>query len=88
VTAVHRLAVLDNTVLTNFAIVGRDNLPLLLWPGACTTPAALGEYRAGVATGALPNPRARPFKEYAAETPTSSRGGSDGRQRNRKGDAP
>lgn len=48
------LVLLDNTVLTNFAIVGEDTLPLRLWPGACTTPIALGEYLAGVAAGALP----------------------------------
>jgi len=53
-TDMRRLALLDNTVLTNFALVGQDKLPLRLWPGACTTPAALGEYLAGVATGALP----------------------------------
>ncbi len=53
-TDTHWLALLDNTVLTNFALVGQEELPLRLWPGACTTPAALGEYLAGVATGALP----------------------------------
>jgi hypothetical protein len=40
---------LDNTVLTNFALVGRSDLPLRLWSGgACITPAVLGEFQAGV----------------------------------------
>jgi predicted nucleic acid-binding protein len=45
-----RLVLLDNTVLTNFALVGQENLLLRLWPGvARTTTAAFGEYMAGVA---------------------------------------
>ena len=53
--AVHRLALLDNTVLTNFALVGQDNLPLHLWSDAArTTTIAYGEYLAGVATSVLP----------------------------------
>jgi predicted nucleic acid-binding protein len=51
---VHRLTLLDNTVLTNFALVGQDRLPARLWPGACTTTAAFGEYLDGVAAGAVP----------------------------------
>ena len=52
---VHRLVLLDNTVLTNFALVGQDNLPLRLWSDAArTTTTAYGEYLAGVATGILP----------------------------------
>ena len=40
-------AVLDNTVLSNFALVERPDLPLRLWRGhVCTTPAALSEYLA------------------------------------------
>ncbi|MEJ2304584.1 MAG: hypothetical protein P8Y14_23910 [Anaerolineales bacterium] len=40
-------AVLDNTVLSNFALVQRPDLPLRLWRGhVCTTPAALTEYLA------------------------------------------
>ena len=47
--------VLDNTVLTNFALVGRDDLPHLLWPSrVCTTEAAWAEYQSGVALGKLP----------------------------------
>ena len=46
---------LDNTVLTNFALVGRADLLLCLWPhAASTTQAALAEYRAGVTGGLLP----------------------------------
>jgi len=50
-----RLVLLDNTVLTNLALVGKDGLVMRLWPTrACTTPAAMDEYRAGAASGLLP----------------------------------
>jgi hypothetical protein len=53
--AVPRLVLLDNTVLTNFALVGHDNLPLRLWSDAArTTTTAYREYLAGVAIGILP----------------------------------
>ncbi|MCZ7672332.1 MAG: hypothetical protein M5U34_37025 [Chloroflexi bacterium] len=45
---------LDNTVLTNFALIGRSHLVLGLWPDACTTPAVQAEYQAGVTTRQLP----------------------------------
>ena len=41
----NRIAILDNTVLSNFALVKRPDLVNSFWPGlACTTPTALGEY--------------------------------------------
>jgi predicted nucleic acid-binding protein len=44
--------VVDNTVLTNFALVGRTDLVMRLWPTTvCTTPAVLDEYRAGAVSG-------------------------------------
>lgn len=43
-----QLVLLDNTVLTNFALVDRADLVLDLWPGACTTPSVKAEYAAGV----------------------------------------
>ena len=47
--------VLDNTVLTNFALVNHAHwVTDLLGDDAWTTTAALGEYEAGVASGALP----------------------------------
>jgi predicted nucleic acid-binding protein len=47
--------ILDNTVLTNFALVGRADLVIHLWPTtACTTPPVLDEYRSGVASGLVP----------------------------------
>ena len=47
--------ILDNTVLTNFALVGRADLVTHLWPTtACTTPPVLDEYRSGVVSGLLP----------------------------------
>lgn len=37
-TRLGRPVLLDNTVLTNFALVGRSDLVMRLWPsGACTT---------------------------------------------------
>lgn len=50
-----RPVLLDNTVLTNFALVGRTDLVMRLWPTtACTMPSALDEYEAGAASGLLP----------------------------------
>ena len=44
--------VLDNTVLTNFALVDRADLVMHLWPTTvCTTPSVLDEYRSGAASG-------------------------------------
>jgi predicted nucleic acid-binding protein len=49
------LVLLDNTVLTNFAIAQRSDLPTRLWPAqACTIPDAIKEYQAGAAAGKLP----------------------------------
>jgi len=46
---------LDNTVLTNFALVDRPDIVLRLWPGAaCTTPAVWAEYQVGAAAGLVP----------------------------------
>ena len=48
------LVLLDNTVLTNFALVNRADLVLGLWGEACaTTPAVLNEYQAGIESGLL-----------------------------------
>jgi predicted nucleic acid-binding protein len=49
------LVLLDNTVLSNFARVGRPDLVLRLWASAaCTISSVLGEYEDGVALGILP----------------------------------
>lgn len=49
-------AVLDNTVLVNFATAERPRLLTQVWPEAiCTTPAVKREYEEGVAQGAVPN---------------------------------
>jgi predicted nucleic acid-binding protein len=46
---------LDNTVLTNLALVNRADLATHLWANAaCTTPSAMAEYQIGVANGLLP----------------------------------
>ena len=46
---------LDNTVLSNFALVGRTELVMDLWPDACTTPAVKAEYAAGSEVRDLPS---------------------------------
>ncbi|MBP7690060.1 MAG: hypothetical protein KA765_19245, partial [Thermoflexales bacterium] len=48
------LAVLDNTVLTNFALAQRTELVMQVWPSACTTAAVLAEYQAGAMIGRVP----------------------------------
>jgi predicted nucleic acid-binding protein len=50
-----RLVLLDNTVLTNFALVNRPDLVLDLWgTDSATTPAVMTEYEAGVISRGLP----------------------------------
>lgn len=49
-----RPIILDNTVLSNFALVERTDLILELWPGACTTTAVKAEYAAGAEARDLP----------------------------------
>jgi len=49
-----RRVLLDNTALTNFALVGRPDLVLDLWgPDCATTMAVMAEYRAGIASRGL-----------------------------------
>ena len=53
-TTLVRPVLLDNTVLTNFALVDRTDLVMDMWPSAaCTTQPALDEYEAGAASGLL-----------------------------------
>ncbi len=48
--------ILDNTVLSNLAIVGRADLVAMLWAGrACTTQDVMDEYRAAADVGVLPS---------------------------------
>lgn len=49
-----KLVLLDNTVLTNFALINEAALVLNLWPGACTTPVVKAEYQIGVSKVGLP----------------------------------
>jgi predicted nucleic acid-binding protein len=50
-----RPILLDNTVLTNLALVRRDDLPFRLWgEAAVTTAAARAEYQRGVEAGLIP----------------------------------
>jgi predicted nucleic acid-binding protein len=52
---VSRPILLDNTILTNFALVDRAELVTRLWPtAACTTAAVVAEYAVGVTEGLLP----------------------------------
>ena len=46
---------LDNTVLSNLALAGRDDLPFRVWgEAAATTAAGRAEYQAGVEAGLIP----------------------------------
>ena len=50
-----RPVLLDNTVLTNLALVNRADLVMRLWgAAACTTLSAMAEYQVGVQSGLLP----------------------------------
>lgn len=49
-----RPIVVDNTVLTNFALVKHTVLVLRLWPTACTTAEVMAEYQAGASQGRVP----------------------------------
>lgn len=50
-----QLVLLDNTALTNFALVNRPDLILNLWGTDCaTTPDVIAEYHAGVISRGLP----------------------------------
>ena len=52
---IDQLVVLDNTVLTNFALVGRADLVTHLWPTSTwSTPPVLDEYRSGAVSGLVP----------------------------------
>ena len=54
-TGIARPVLLDNTVLTNFALADEARLVTCLWAtGACTTCAALAEYKAGATSGLVP----------------------------------
>ena len=51
-----RPVLLDNTVLSNLALTGRDDLPFRLWgKAAATTAAGRAEYQAGVEVGLIPS---------------------------------
>lgn len=53
-TAVHRV-LLDNTVLTNFALAECASLAARLWDDAlCTTSSVIAEHRRGVSQGSVP----------------------------------
>jgi predicted nucleic acid-binding protein len=52
---IERPVLLDNTVLTNLALVDQAGLVGHLWPGtACTTAQVADEYQRGAASGHLP----------------------------------
>lgn len=46
--------ILDNTVLTNFALVKHTAVVLRLWPTACTTAETMDEYQHGASLGRVP----------------------------------
>ena len=49
-----RPVVLENTVLTNFALVKQIALVLHLWPTACTTAEVMAEYQNGASLSRVP----------------------------------
>lgn len=53
-TAQSRPILLDNTVLSNFAVVKRADIVLQLWNACSTTPDAWQEFQFGIALGHLP----------------------------------
>lgn len=53
-TSKPKLILLDNTVLSNFAIVNRTDIVLRLWNASSTTPDAWQEFQSGFALGYLP----------------------------------
>jgi predicted nucleic acid-binding protein len=53
-TAQSRLILLDNTVLSNFAVVKRTDIVLQLWNACSTTPDAWQEFQSGIELGHLP----------------------------------
>jgi hypothetical protein len=54
-TLIDPLVFLDNTVLSNFALIGCPDLIFSLWSGiACTTRQVMQEYQAGVKISRLP----------------------------------
>lgn len=78
-----RLVLLDNTVLTNFALIERPDLVLGLWgESAATTPVVMEEFQAGVhrrelagnAWQALSLVRLSPAEEAFAETMSAALG--------------
>jgi predicted nucleic acid-binding protein len=50
-----QIVLIDKTALTNFALLQRSELVHEAWPGACTTPAVMAEYQAGVNLRQLPS---------------------------------
>jgi predicted nucleic acid-binding protein len=52
--SIDRPVILDNTVLSNFALVDRTDLVMRFWPtSACTTTVVLDEYQSAVSSGLM-----------------------------------
>ena len=49
-----KLVLLDNTVLSNFAVVQRTDIVLKLWKVVNTTPQAWDEFKSGITLGYVP----------------------------------
>ena len=54
-TSQHAIILLDNTVLSNFALIGRSDLLVTLWPSCATTFEARQEFITGLKTGKFQN---------------------------------
>jgi len=53
-TSQSKPVLLDNTVLSNFALVNRTDIVMNLWPHCSTTVDAWREFQSGIALGYLP----------------------------------
>jgi predicted nucleic acid-binding protein len=53
-THLNKLVLLDNTILSNFALVSRTDLVTGIWQNCTTTPDAWGEFLTGIALNKLP----------------------------------
>ncbi len=57
-TRIQKLVLLDNTLLSNFALVHRTQLVTDVWQNCGTTSDAWNEYTAGISQNRLPSCRA------------------------------
>jgi predicted nucleic acid-binding protein len=57
----NKLVILDNTVLSNFAMVQRTDLVTGIWQNCATTPDAWNEFMTGVTLKRIPRKMQKPY---------------------------